>query len=101
MKIKKGDTVLIISGKDRGKRGKVLDIFPKEAKLVVENTNFRKKHQKAKKQGEKGQIVELPSPFSISNVELICPKCDKPTRVGHKTIDNKKYRICKKCGQEL
>lgn len=101
MKIKKGDQVLIISGKDRAKQGKVLDVFLKENRLLVEGVNLRKKHVKPKKQGEKGQVVEVPGRISISNVKLICPKCGKPTRVGHKVIENKKYRICKKCSQEI
>ena len=101
MKIKKNDQVLIISGKDRGKHGKVLDVFPESRKVVVEGANIRKKHVKPKKSGEKGQIVEMPASFSISNVKLICSKCGKPTRVGYKLIEGKKYRICKKCGQEL
>jgi len=83
MKIKKGDTVLIISGKDRGKTGKVLDVFPEQDRLVVEGANIRKRHMKPKKSGEKGQIVEKPAPFSASNVKLICPKCGKPARIGY------------------
>ena len=101
MKIHKGDQILIISGKDRGKRGKVLDVFPSEGRLMVEGLNLRKKHAKPKKQGEKGQVVEIPAPIQISNIELICTKCGKPTRVGYKIIDNKKYRMCKKCQQEI
>ena len=102
MRIKKNDTVLIISGKDKGKQGKVLDVFPKEEKIVVEGVNFRKKHQRPKKSGEKGQIITMPGPLSISNAKLVCPKCGKPARIGYKlTEDGKKYRICKKCGQEI
>lgn len=101
MKIRKNDTVLIISGKDRGKRGKVLDVFPKEERLVVEGVNLRKKHVKPKKSGEKGQVVELPGLLSSSNVKLVCPKCSEPARVGYKIIEKKKYRICKKCNQEI
>lgn len=101
MKIHKSDTVLIISGKDRGKQGKILDVFPKERKLAVEGVNIRKKHTKPKKQGEKGQVVETPAPISFSNVKLICPKCGKPTRVGYRILENKKYRTCKKCSQEI
>jgi len=101
MKIKKGDTVLIISGKDRGRRGKVLDVFPKEGKVVVEGMNIRKRHVRPKKSGEKGQIAETPAPFSASNVKLICSQCGKLTRVGYKITKGKKYRICKKCGQEI
>ncbi|MBI2626058.1 MAG: 50S ribosomal protein L24 [Candidatus Nealsonbacteria bacterium] len=101
MKIKKGDTVLIISGKDRGKQGKILDVFPKERKLVIEGANLRKKHTKPRKQGEKGQVVETPAAVSLSNVKLMCSKCGKPTRVGYRILENKKYRICKKCSQEI
>jgi len=101
MKIKKGDTVLIIAGKYRGKKGKVLKTFPKEKKILVEGVNLVKKHQRPKKTGEKGQIVELRKPIDISNTKLICPKCAKPTRIGYKIIEGKKYRICKKCGQEI
>lgn len=101
MKIKKGDQILVISGKDRGKRGKVLEVFLKEGRLMVEGVGLRKKHVKPKKSGEKGQIVEVPSSISVSNAELVCPKCGKPTRVGHKITENKKYRICKKCNSEI
>jgi len=101
MKIHKNDTVLIISGKDRGKRGKVLDVFPKEAKVVVEGVNIRKKHVKPKKSGEKGQVVEKSSPLDVSNVKLVCPKCGQLTRAGYKMTENKKYRICQKCKTEI
>lgn len=101
MKIKKGDQVLIISGKDRGKRDKVLDVFPKEGRVVVESVNIRKKHVRPKKSGEKGQIVETPAPISVSNLKLICPKCGQPARVGYKIVEGKKYRMCKKCKQEI
>jgi len=101
MKIKKGDQILVISGKYRNKRGGVLKAFPKERKIVVERVNLVKRHQKPKRTGEKGQIVEVPLPIDVSNVKLICPKCGKATRVGRKIINNKKYRICKKCGREI
>ncbi|OIP74752.1 MAG: 50S ribosomal protein L24 [Parcubacteria group bacterium CG2_30_36_18] len=101
MKIKKGDTILVISGKDRGRKGKVLKVFPKEGKILVEGINLKKKHQKPKRTGAKGQIVTLPGLINISNVKLICPKCGKATRVGYIIVENKKYRICKKCGQEI
>jgi large subunit ribosomal protein L24 len=101
MKIKKGDTVLIISGKDRKKTGKVLNVFPKEQRIIIEGINMRKKHVKPKKSGEKGQVVLVPSPVSASNVKLICPKCGKPARVGYKIVADKKYRMCKKCKSEL
>ncbi len=101
MNIKKDDTVLIISGKDRGKKGKVLEAFPKQGQILVEGVNLRKKHQKPKKQGEKGQIITMPGAISRSNVKLICPKCQKPTRIGYKILEKNKVRICKKCKQEI
>ncbi|MFH1401697.1 MAG: 50S ribosomal protein L24 [Parcubacteria group bacterium] len=101
MKIKENDTVLIMSGKYRGKRGKVLISFPKENKILVEGINLKKKHQKPKKEGQKGQIVEKPAPIYVSCVKLICQKCASPVRVGYKINEKKKYRICKKCGQEI
>ena len=101
MKIIKEDTVLIISGKDRGKKGKVLEVFPKEDKIVVEGVNLKKKHQKPKKSGEKGQVISFPGPLSVSSVKLICPKCGKAARVGFKVTEKYKVRVCKKCKQEI
>jgi large subunit ribosomal protein L24 len=101
MKIKKDDLVLIISGKDKGKKGKVLKSFPEEGRILVEGGNLRKKRQKPKKQGEKGQVVLMPAHMSVSCVKLICPKCGKPTRIGQKVAEKGKYRICKKCNQEI
>jgi len=101
MKIHKGDTVLIISGKDKGRKGKVIEAFPKEARIIIENINLRKKHVKPKRSGEKGQIIELPGPLNVSDVKIICSKCGKAARVGYKIEGKKKYRICKKCGQEI
>jgi len=101
MKIKKGDPVLIIAGKDRGKRAKVLDVLPRFDRAVVEGVNLRKKHVKPKRTGEKGQIVQLPGPINISNLKLICSKCGQATRVGYKLSGKNKFRICKKCGQEI
>jgi large subunit ribosomal protein L24 len=101
LKIKKNDQVLIITGKDRGRKGKVLQALPKERKLIVEGINIKKKHIKPKRAGEKGQIVQIPGSIDVSNVKLICQKCGKGTRVGYKIVNKKKYRICKKCGQEI
>ena len=101
MKIRKGDQVLIILGKDRGRKGKVLKAFPKELKILVEGINLKKKHVRPKREGEKGQIVQIPAPIQISNVKVICPKCGKATRVGYKITENRKSRICKKCGKEI
>ncbi len=101
MKLKKDDTVLIISGKDKGKKGKILRVLPKAEKIMVEGVFIMKKHVKPKRQGEKGQRVEVPGFIDISNAKLMCPKCSKATRVGYKLTDSKKYRVCKKCGQEM
>jgi large subunit ribosomal protein L24 len=104
MRIKNGDTVLIISGKDKNKSGKVVEVFPKENKLMVENLNIIKKHVKPKKSGEKGQRVEVSRAMDASSVKLICPKCKKSTRIGYRLISqgrDKKVRACKKCGQEI
>jgi len=101
MKIHKGDTVLIISGKDKGKKGKVFKVLTTENQILVEGVNLRKKHQKARKSGEKGQIITKPVPIDASNAKIICQKCAKPARVGYKVEDKKKYRICKKCGGEI
>lgn len=101
MKIRKGDIVLIISGKDRARKGKVIEAFPKKGRVIIEGINLRKKHVKPKKSGEKGQIVETPASIDVSNTKLICPKCGKPTRVGCKIEGKRKYRVCKKCGQEI
>lgn len=101
MKIKKNDQVVVISGKYRGKKGKVIRVLPEEERVVVEGVNVLKKHVRPKKSGEKGQIVEMPSPFSVSNVKLICSKCNKATRVGYKFEGKKKTRICKKCNKEI
>jgi large subunit ribosomal protein L24 len=101
MKIKKGDTVLITSGKDRGKVGKVIRAFPQGGKVTVEGVNMVTKHQKARRQKDKGEIVRMPSPISSSNVKLVCPKCGKATRVGYKISDSDKARLCKKCGKTI
>jgi len=101
MKIKKNDQVLVISGKDKGRKGKIVRTFRKEGKIVIEGINIKKKHVRPKKQGEKGQIVEIPAPIDASNVKLICNKCKKATRAGYKILDKKKYRICKECDEEI
>lgn len=101
MKIIKGDTVLIISGKDKGRTGKVTKSLPKEEGILIEGMNLMKKHVKAKRQGEKGQLVSIPAQINISNVKLVCPKCGKAVRVGYKVEKDNKKRICKKCNQEI
>ena len=101
MNIKKNDNIIMLQGKDRDKKGKVLLVFPSENKVVVEGLNMVKRHQKAKKQGQKGQIVSKEKAVDVSNVQLICSKCGKPTRAGHKIVGNNKVRICKKCSGEI
>jgi len=101
MKIKKNDTVLITTGKDKGKKGKVLKALPKDNKIIVEGLNIAKKHSKPKKSGEKGQIIEISRPMNVSNAMLICSKCGRATRVGYKITENEKSRVCKKCQSEV
>jgi len=101
MKIHKGDAVLVISGKDRLKKGKVIKVFPKTGKIMVEAVNVRKKHMKPKKSGEKGQVAEIPLPISISNVKIVCSKCGRAARIGYKIEGEEKHRICKKCEGEI
>jgi len=100
MKIKKNDKVQVITGKDKGRTGKVLKVIAEEGRLAIEKVNIVKKHIKAKGK-EPGGIVEIEKPIDISNVMLVCPKCKKLTRVGYKLEDDKKIRICKKCTKEI
>lgn len=97
MKIKSGDKVIMLSGKDKGKSGKVLQVFTKESRVVVEGLNLAIKHQKARKQGEKGQRIQFPTAIAVSKVALVCSKCNKAVRIGYKIEENKKFRVCSKC----
>ncbi len=101
MKIKKGDTVKIINGKDRGKKGKVTQVLVSHGKIVVENINTMIKNVRPKKSGEKGEKVEYSSPLDVSNVMIICPKCSKAVKIGHKALEKEKIRICKKCKGQI
>lgn len=101
MKIKKGDSVLITAGKDKGRTGKILKALPKELKILVEGINLKKKHVRPKKEGEKGQVVDIPAALDVSNVKIICPKCGKATRIGYKIEGENKKRFCKKCKQDI
>jgi large subunit ribosomal protein L24 len=109
MNIKKNDRVKILAGKDKGKAGKVLQVFIDEKKASVEGLNLLIKHMRPRREGEKGQRIEFPAALDLSNVMLVCPKCDKATRVNHKTIEvgagekkvSKKVRVCKKCKQVI
>ncbi|HHU23086.1 MAG TPA: 50S ribosomal protein L24 [Clostridiales bacterium] len=102
MNIRKDDMVIVLSGKDKGKKGKVLSAFPKSGKVIVEGVNVASKHQKPRKQGEEGGIIKKETPIYACKVMRVCPKCDKPTRVGHKFLeDGTKVRVCKKCGEAI
>ena len=101
MKIKKGDTVVVISGNDKGKKGEVIETSPKTRKIVVKGVNIVKKHMKPRKQGEQGGIITLESSINECKVNVLCKSCSKPTRIGYKVEKDKKVRICKKCGKEI
>ena len=96
-KIKKGDSVQMLKGKDRGKTGKVAHVFPKEQKVIVEGLNLVKKHVRPKRQGEKGEIVNMPRKVAVANVGVMCGRCGKPARVGFLIEKGAKTRICRRC----
>ncbi len=100
MTVKKGDTVVVITGKEKGKTGKVLEVFPENNRVLVDGVNVVSRHQKARNQQEKSGIVKKSAPLDASNVMVVCPSCGKATRVHHKVIDGKKVRVCK-CGVSL
>jgi large subunit ribosomal protein L24 len=109
LKIRKGDTVQIITGKDAGKRGTVLEARPTEGRVIVEGRNEAKKHSRPRPvkgtrgaQMTEGGVISIPAPIRVSNVALVCPTCDKPTRVGYEVLsDGRKVRRCKKCGGQI
>lgn len=100
--VKTGDTVVVLNGKNRGKQGKVMQVAPAEGKVIVEGVNVVTKHVKPRKMGEAGGLVKAESALYADKVQLVCPKCNKPTRVGHTVGDDKKKkRVCKKCGAQF
>jgi len=101
MKIKKGDTVKVLSGNDKGKTGEVLEVLSKTQKLVIKGVNVRKKHVKPKKQGEEGGIIQVECPLHSSKVNIVCSKCGKATRIGFKIEKEEKIRFCKKCEAKI
>ena len=101
MNIKKGDNVIVTKGKDAGKKGKILAVFPKENKVLVEGLNMKKRHKKSTTRGGKGQMVDIAHPVNRSNVAILDPKSGKPTRLGAKDVNGKKIRVAKKSGQEV
>ncbi|MEI6316145.1 MAG: 50S ribosomal protein L24 [bacterium] len=101
MNIKKGDNVIILKGKDKGKKGKVLSVFVKENRVLVEGLNMKKRHMRARKGGEKGQMIDMAHPIARASVSLLDPKSGTATRLGSKVVNGKKVRIAKKSGQEI
>ena len=102
MSIKKDDTVVVLSGKDKGKKGKVLVVMPKERKVIVEKVNVVTRHTKPRQQGEAGGLIKKEAPIYACKVMRVCPKCKKPTRPASKLgKDGKRVRVCKKCGAEI
>ena len=101
MKIKKNDNVIILTGKDKGKKAKVLVSYPKEGKILVEGVNMLKRRQKPKKSGQKGQVLAVAMPINMGNVSVWCENCGKGVRTGSKVIAGKKVRVCKKCDKEF
>jgi large subunit ribosomal protein L24 len=101
MKIKKGDTVEVLSGNDKGKKGEVLEVIPKKDKIVVKGVNIRKKHVKPRKQGEEGGIIPVECAIYSSKVNVVGPKCKKGVKVGYIMEKDEKVRVCKKCGAKI
>jgi large subunit ribosomal protein L24 len=101
MNIRSNDTVVVLSGRDKGKTGKVISADPKGGKVIVEGVNLAKRHQKPRRQGEAGGIIRKETPIYAAKVMRVCPKCDKPTRPAHKISGETKVRVCKKCGAEI
>ncbi len=102
LRIKKEDTVVVLTGKEQGKRGRVIAVFPKTGRLLVERVNMIKKHMKPNQQYKQGGIIEMEASLITSNVMLVCPKCDKPTKVANQILeDGRKLRACKKCKEVM
>lgn len=101
MRIKKGDNVQVLSGNDKGKKGEVLEVLPKEDKIVVKGVNIRKKHVKAKRPNDEAGIISVECAIPSSKVNVVCPKCGKVTKVGYSMEKDQKVRVCKKCGAKL
>lgn len=100
--VRKGDTVLVITGKDAGKKGKVLSVIPKESRVIVEGVNVVKRHTRPTQKLPQGGIIEMEAPIHSSNVMLFCSKCNAPVRTGKKFLENgEKVRVCKKCGENI
>lgn len=101
MKLKKGDEIIVTAGKDRGKKGKIEKVFPRQNKVLVAGINIYKRHLKPRGQGKPGGIIDITKPLPLGNVALICPKCGQKTRVGYEIRTKVKVRICKKCKETI
>ncbi len=101
MKLKKGDTIIVAVGKDKGKKGKIEEVFPKAAMVRVAGVNMYKRHTKKRDEKSQGGIIEQAHPMPVDKVSLVCPKCGKPTRVGFIVAKGEKERVCRKCGQKI
>ena len=103
MNIRREDNVLVIAGRERGKTGKVRQVLPRESRVIVEGVNIVKRHMKPRSTtARQAGIIEKEAPLHISNVALLCPKCSRPTRVGHRILaDGTKVRVCKRCGEQM
>jgi large subunit ribosomal protein L24 len=104
MNIRKGDTVLVLGGKDRGKRGTVdrLERTKRGVGVVIPGLNMAKRHQRARTRTQTAGILDIPLPIHVSNVQVICPRCDRPTRIGHQSLeDGRRARVCKRCGEQI
>ncbi len=102
MNVKKGDTVQVIAGKDKGKQGEIIRSMPSKGRVVVEKVNVVKKAQRPTQSNPQGGIMSMEAPINVSNVMLVCPKCSAATRVGHRFDEaGKKHRVCKKCGKDI
>ena len=99
LNLKKGDTVVVLSGKDKGKQGKIIQAFPKKSQVIVEDVNKVKRHTKPSLKAPQGGILPKELPLDVSKVMLVCPHCNNPTRIAHKFVDGKNFRVCKKCGE--
>ncbi len=102
MRVRRGDTVQVIAGDHKGKRGKILKVFPKKGKAVVEGVNFVKRHTRPARTGQPGGIVEKEGPIGLSNLQVVCPGCGKPTRVSFQiSLEGSRSRTCKRCGEVI
>ena len=101
IKLQKGDTVIVNSGAEKGKKGEILKVLRADNKVIVQGVNLRTRHVKARKQGQESGILKVESPIHISKVNYYCPKCEKGVKLGVKVVDGKKTRVCRKCNTEI